>query len=180
MLPYSYCIKRQKRKSITASYNENGDLIIKTPLNYPISKIDYFIEKNAVALWHLKQKISQKIYLNKEVFNQSFKKFEAIKIINQRFSVISEQAKNFDLVTNNEPLTKIMISKWGYCKNDKTICFNLFLGLLPVHLIDCVIAHELCHLKEMNHSKRFYDMLLKLYPNYKECDKELKSYVIKK
>jgi predicted metal-dependent hydrolase len=176
----NYQIKHSQRKSISACFDANGVLIVKAPINISTEKIDYFLEKNANAIWHLKQKTKHKIYLTSEIFSQNFKKFEALKLLKERFNAVHTHAQKLNLTTEIPPTYKIMQSRWGSCKTNGVICLNLFLGLLPEHLIDAVIAHEFCHLSEMNHSKRFYDLLLKLYPNYKECDKELRNYIIKK
>ena len=42
-------------------------------------------------------------------------------------------------------------------------------------IIDYVVLHEICHLKHMNHSKKFYEMLAKYMPDYKEAEAELKK-----
>ena len=47
--------------------------------------------------------------------------------------------------------------------------------LTPDEVIDSVVVHELCHIKEMNHSKRFYDEILRVFPDYRRCDKWLKE-----
>lgn len=176
----TYKLQRSQRKSISACFDADGILIIKAPLNISAVKIDYFLEKNATAIWHLKQKTKHKIYLTSDMFKTDFKKFDAMHLLKHRFNIIKEHAKTFHLTTEIPPIFKIMTSRWGSCQTNGTICLNLFLGLLPEHLIDAVIAHEFCHLAEMNHSKRFYDLLLKIHPNYKECDKDLKKYAIKK
>lgn len=64
-------------------------------------------------------------------------------------------------------------SKWGSCDSLGVIKFNWKLIMLQPDVIDFVIYHELCHLKELNHSKNFYKELNKLCPAWKIYKKEL-------
>lgn len=66
-------------------------------------------------------------------------------------------------------------SKWGSCSGKGNLNFNCLLLLTPPEVMDCVIVHELCHLIEMNHSKRFYEQLRKYYPDCDACRKWLKE-----
>lgn len=58
------------------------------------------------------------------------------------------------------------ISRWGSCSSHKTLSFNLRLALLPTDLSDYVVVHELCHLQEMNHSSKFWDLVAKTIPDH--------------
>jgi len=66
-------------------------------------------------------------------------------------------------------------SRWGSCNSRGEVRLNWRLVQAPPQMINYVICHELAHLKEMNHSARFYAVLEGLYPNYKATEKELKQ-----
>ena len=68
-------------------------------------------------------------------------------------------------------------SRWGSCSQSQSINFSLYLMLLPVHLVDYVILHELCHTKEMNHGHNFWRWMDRVTDGKsKEMQKELKNY----
>ena len=62
---------------------------------------------------------------------------------------------------------------WGSCSVKGNLNFNYKILFLPPAVADYVIAHELCHLKQMNHSPKFWNLVSELIPNYKELKKEL-------
>lgn len=85
-------------------------------------------------------------------------------------------AQKFGFVVND---IKIQSSKtrWGSCSREKNINLSLYLMLLPAHLIDYVILHELCHTREMNHGDKFWQWMDKVTDGKsKLLRKELKNY----
>jgi predicted metal-dependent hydrolase len=66
-------------------------------------------------------------------------------------------------------------TRWGSCSSRGDIRINWRLLQAPPHIINYVICHELAHLKEMNHSPKFWAVVECLYPDYKQAEKELKQ-----
>jgi len=64
--------------------------------------------------------------------------------------------------------------QWGLCRADGKVRLNWRLIHLPLHLVDYVVAHELAHLREMNHSARFWAVVGGLYPDYRNARSELR------
>ena len=59
-------------------------------------------------------------------------------------------------------------TKWGHCSSKGHLQFNWLLMMMPEEVIDYVIVHELCHLIEMNHSKKFWSWVGTICPDYRQ------------
>ena len=68
---------------------------------------------------------------------------------------------------------RFMKSQWGSCSVKGVISLNTHLVRTPVRLIEYVAMHELCHLKQRNHSRRFYSLLSQYMPDWRIRSKEL-------
>ena len=66
-------------------------------------------------------------------------------------------------------------SRWGSCSRQGNLNFSYKIIFLPAHLQDYIIVHELCHLKELNHSKRFWALVARVIPEYNERRRELRG-----
>ncbi|MCC8146393.1 MAG: M48 family metallopeptidase [Bacteroidales bacterium] len=104
---------------------------------------------------------------------------------------LQAQAKNYLpeklkslAITHGFEYRKVKISKsrtrWGSCSSKATINLSFYLILLPKHLIEYVLLHELCHTVEMNHGPDFWKLLDKhTGGKAKELRKELRQYSVK-
>ncbi len=66
-------------------------------------------------------------------------------------------------------------TRWGSCSSKGNINLNWKLVMSPLPVADYVVIHELCHLKEMNHSKKFWGIVEAIMPDYKVYRKWLKE-----
>jgi predicted metal-dependent hydrolase len=66
-------------------------------------------------------------------------------------------------------------TRWGSCSRKRNLNFNYKIVYLPEKIRDYIIVHELCHLKEFNHSKKFWNLVAGIIPDYAGLRKELKK-----
>lgn len=67
-------------------------------------------------------------------------------------------------------------TKWASCSPMGNLSFNLRMAALPERLKEYIVIHELAHLLEPNHSKRFWRIVKRQYPDYQAAEQELKKY----
>lgn len=75
----------------------------------------------------------------------------------------------------NKATVRAQQTLWGSCSYDKNISLNYKLLFLPEAYVTHLMLHELCHTKHLNHSKRFWDLLAKLDPNWQAHDRALRA-----
>lgn len=121
-------------------------------------------EKIAKLKTKEKQKIA-KLY-------DDFYKLQARVYITKR---VEEFARIMQLIPTKISFRK-MRRRWGSCNSKRELTFNTNLLKLPKELIDYVVVHELAHIKEMNHSKKFHTLVEKYLPNSKHLKKEIATW----
>lgn len=69
-------------------------------------------------------------------------------------------------------------TRWGSCSHQLNLNFNYKLIFLPSDMLNYVIVHELCHLKELNHSAAFWNLVSKTIPNYRQIEFRFKKMLV--
>ena len=83
--------------------------------------------------------------------------------------------KNILKIAPDVVVIKKLKTAWGKCNSKRKIIINPDLMKYDQRVIDYVVLHEFCHLRYMNHSKDFWNMVGKFIPDYKDLKKELKN-----
>lgn len=146
---------------------KNGEVIVKAPKFITKKYIDIIVEQK--RNWILKKlEESKDIAKEREYTNTDIKKLK-----NKLEYIFPELIKQTNLVPNKIRIRNIKYA-WGSCSSNKNITINLKLVDKSDEEIKYVVLHELCHLKYMNHSDKFWNLVEKYMPNYKAIRKKLK------
>ncbi len=144
-------IFEEPRQNLTGRIRKNMDVVIKVPKGADVHR------KNE-AIGKLLSRVFSSFFLGdikKRVFYYNEKYFQ-------------ENISGVRLKNNS--------SNWGSCSSKQNINLSSRLLFAPLDVLDYVIIHELAHLKEMNHSPRFWKIVSDIMPNYKEKEDWLSTY----
>lgn len=178
MMPEKIFVKRSNRKTLSIEIGNDLNLYVKAPLNLSDSEIKKFISSKRT--WIEKHMLSMKERQEEtaknaepKLTNEDIKALadKALEYIPKRVEYFAKQLG----VTYNRITIRNQTTRWGSCSGKKNLNFNCLLMLMPKEMIDYTVVHELCHLKEMNHSKNFYNLVASILPDYKEREKWFKE-----
>ena len=130
--------------------------------------IDSFVDKNKDWIEKQKEKQEESILDTGKI--DEYKKQAREYIVPK----VDEYALKFWFTYNKIRITSAT-TRWGSCSSKKNLNFSYRLILAPKTAVDYVIVHELCHLRQMNHSKKFWAEVEAIMPEYKEHENWLKK-----
>ncbi len=112
-----------------------------------------------------------------EALLQAWYATHAKAMFTKRLAVCQKVARGVNKV---EPrvIVRRMKNRWGSCSNRGTILLNTELVKAPIDCIDYVIVHELCHLRERNHTPAFYRLLSRCMPDWERRKARLETVIL--
>ena len=149
-----YELKRSKRKTLSLTVTKDLKVSVKAPVGCPQKTIDDFV-------------LSHEKWINEHIEKQK-----------SRLSLEKTLDEKSCLLMGLYPASVKITSaatRFGSCSGKNSICFSYRLMLYPPEAVDYVVVHELAHIKEKNHSARFYALVERYMPDYREREKLLKK-----
>lgn len=163
-----YQLIKSKRKTLAIYVKSDGQVQVRAPFRMSQVQIDAFVDAKMDWIKKARTRFATKGE-NRKVVNLSPKevmlaKEKAGAYLKSRCPYFAEKmGVRYSKITVNKAKTR-----WGSCSAKGNINFTYRLLFAPEEVIDYVIVHELAHLKEMNHSQRFWDIVKDTMPDYKD------------
>lgn len=176
-VPYTLKVSKRAKRLRLAVYCD-GAFVVTSPINLHLTVIEkYIIQKSQWVLDKLD-------YFSG--FANSFKvkntKVEFQKHYDAALELAEKKVTKFNKIYKfdyNKINIKNQKTRWGSCSKKGNLNFNYKIALLPERFAEYIVVHELCHLGEFNHSRRFWNLVAKTMPEYLEIKEELKRSGLK-
>ena len=160
--------KHQRARNLKLSIGQDGSARLTIPYYLPYfigirflhSKRQWLQQESAKAQRECSRPL---IYLTEQERTQ--KRREAREIIGQ---LVKHYAALYG-VRYNRIAIRDQKSLWGSCSAEGNLNFNWRITLAPQEVLHYVVVHEVCHLRELNHSKRFWQLVALSIPDHKLC-----------
>ena len=167
---------RSDRKSVALRVTGPNTAEIRAPRQMPQAEIDAFLRKNTAWLEKHLALMTQRE--NEKEQRPKFTEQEVRRMAEEACHVIPGRVRYFAAligVSYGRITIRNQKSKWGSCSGKGNLNFNCALTLCPPQALDYVVAHELCHRKEMNHSPAFWAEVERVMPDYRQWRDWLKN-----
>jgi len=172
----TYTLKKSSRaRRMRLTVHCDGSIIVTTPFGFfQETAAERFVREKSMwvisKLAHFKNTRSKSVHIFTKADFHKYKK-DARVFVQYRIKELNTFYK-FDY---NQISIRDQKTRWGSCSKNGNLSFNYKLLFLPQRLSDYLIVHELCHIQELNHSKKFWNQVARIFPDYKQLRKELKS-----
>ena len=171
-----YRVIYSRRKSIGLEIKQ-GELIVRAPVGVPRTDIERVIQQKRNWIETHLAKSRERAAAADAAPKLTMEEIRAL--AEKALKVIPERVRYYAPLIGVRP-GRITIrnqkTRWGSCSAKGNLNFNCLLMLAPDEVMDSVVVHELCHMKEMNHSERFYQEVYRVFPEYDRCHRWLKEH----
>lgn len=170
---HEYKVIRSKRKTISLSIDDNCQIVVRAPLNMPNKDIENMVARHEQWIDKHMPAAVKRMEVSKSLTDECIRE-----LTSRAKEYIPPRVAHFAALMEVEP-TGIKITsarkRFGSCSGRNSLCFSCLLMQYPPEIIDCVVVHELAHIRHHDHSPAFYHFIHKYMPDYREREKVLKN-----
>ena len=167
---------RSRRKTLSMQVKGDGQVEIRAPLRTSDAEIRRFLETH--RRWLEKHLQKAQALQQAKAGVRKLTAAETAELKKKAKRILPERVAYWAPLIGVRPgriAVRCQKTRWGSCSTKGNLNFNCLLMLAPEGVIDYIVVHELCHLKHMNHSKRFYAEIEKVLPDYRQHQQWLKE-----
>ena len=171
-----YIVIRSRRKTLSMQVKGDGQVEIRAPLRTSDAEIRRFLETH--RRWLEKHLQKAQALQQAKAGVRKLTAAETAELKKKAKRILPERVAYWAPLIGVRPgriAVRCQKTRWGSCSTKGNLNFNCLLMLAPEGVIDYIVVHELCHLKHMNHSKRFYAEIEKVLPDYRQHQQWLKD-----
>lgn len=172
---FHYEVKESSRvRSVRLTVHTNGAVVVTIPINYNHAHAHAFVEsKKEWVMRHVEKAQQNPPHIIKNLTRADYQKYKdfASYVIGERLAFF----KTIYAYDYQSFSVRDQKSRWGSCSKKGGLHFNYKIIFLTPEQRDYIIVHELCHLKEFNHSPAFWKLVERAVPHYKTIRKELRN-----
>ena len=172
---FLYTFRKSKRaRRVCIAVHCDGSVVVTSPPGVRQSIIDRFVSDK-------KQWVMKKISFFNSINRKAIRVFsheDYLKYKDEAFALVKERVEFYNKIycySFNKICIRNQKTRWGSCSSRQNLNLNYRILFLHRDLRDYIIVHEICHLKELNHSQNFWSLVKKTFPNYLEIRKELRK-----
>lgn len=171
----SYTLKRSMRsRTMRLSISPDARVIVTAPEYLDLEAIERFVAQQSAWIETHTQRARKRSVIRVRRGDIPSLKKRALALVEERCAHVAQMyGLQFRKISIRAQKTR-----WGSCSRSGNLSFNYKIAILPPPVAEYIIVHELCHLAEMNHGKKFWDLVARTIPEHRAIRKALRNTAV--
>ena len=167
-----YTVKRSQRaRTMRLAIYPDGNVVVTAPRFFGLQAIEDFVMKHSTWVRARVEETRGRTILRIRRADIPALKKQALALAAAR----SEYFAAYYGVSYKKIAIRAQKSRWGSCSERGNLSFNYKIAILDPRLSDYIVAHEICHIRQFDHSKAFWALVAEQFPDHRELRDRLRN-----